>query len=472
MGGALAEALQGSRSALFCDSWEVVPEQLWTRGFGTVFKQRFGYAIEDYMPAINANPDERYDYRKLLADGVLDGFYRPFTALCHRLGADARVQCHGAPTDLLAAYAAVDVPEAEAILFDPEFSTIAASAAALAGKPVVSAEAFTCLYGWVAKPGPGPFQMQEQMADIKLVADAMFANGVNQIVWHGMPYNPPGGDARFYATVHVGPESAFAAEISAFNAYMAKVCAMLKRGANYSDVAVYMPFEDMWMLGELPRALQKPSAQYYWEMQYVRLPESLKGYHPLWVSTPFLKQAHYERGMLRCGEAVFTALYVDVEWLDREGLDELLRLARQGLPICLNRRPKEPGRLKSAGYSKDVTALMGLRNVSADFGAVATSPRLVRGYDLPDFWCRRDGDEFYMFFANPKARGLRYPLTYGQSFNTRTVKREIELNLGGKRRPLTLTFEPYQSVLLRASRQGDVDLIDVTFDPQPPVVAQ
>jgi hypothetical protein len=117
----------------------------------------------------------------------------------------------------------------------------------------------------------------------------------------------------------------------------------------------------------------------------------------------------------------------------------------------------------------DVTALLGQRNVSADFGAVAASARLVRGYDLPDFWCRQDGDDFYLFFANPKARGLRYPLAYGRSFTDRTVKREIELTLGGRRRPVTLTFEPYQSVLLRATRQGDVELLDVTFEPTTPV---
>jgi hypothetical protein len=468
MGTALSGALQGQQSALFCDSWEVLTEQLWTAGFGEAFQSRYGYAIEAFMPALNEHLDERYDYRKLLADYVLDEFYRPFTDLAHRLDALSRVQCHGAPTDLLSAYAAVDVPESEAILFDPEFANIPASAAALTGKRVVSAEAFTCLYGWVAKPGPGPHQGEEQVADMKLLADALFANGVNHIFWHGMPFNPPGGHNRFYATVHVGPDAGFADHIPAFNAYMEQVCDVLKRGNTRSEVAVYLPLEDAWMQHELPDDLRKPSAQYHWEMHYARIPRSLKGYRPLWVSQPFLKEARYEDGALRCGEVTFSALYVNVEWLDHESLAEIMRLSSQGLPICMAQRPKEPGKVKSASYGADVSKLMTMGNVSTDYGAVAARPRLVRGMELPDFWCRQDGDAHYFFFANPKARRLRYPLAYGQSYTDRAVDRQVEFDVAGRRLPFTLHFEPYKSMLVAVSRTGSIDVMDMAFVPPSP----
>ena len=109
----------------------------------------------------------------------------------------------------------MDIPESEAILFPPPFSRIAASAAALSGKPVVSAETFTCLYGFVTRANLEPYRYwhKEQVADLKLLADALFAQGVNQIVWHGMPFNGPGGRNEFYASVHVGPDAAFAAEL-------------------------------------------------------------------------------------------------------------------------------------------------------------------------------------------------------------------------------------------------------------------
>src|SRR5437868_4037351 len=111
-------------------------------------------------------------------------FFEAFAGVCGRAGAFARVQCHGAPADLLGAYAAVDLPESEALLFNPAFSRIPASAAALAGKPVVSCEAFTCVYGFIT-PGnlePARSWRRELVADLKLLADALFAQGVNPIV--------------------------------------------------------------------------------------------------------------------------------------------------------------------------------------------------------------------------------------------------------------------------------------------------
>ncbi|MCU0722728.1 MAG: hypothetical protein MUC63_03800, partial [Planctomycetes bacterium] len=126
MGAALAPALAGRPSGLFCDSWEVPVEKLWAAGFGEAFRARFGYAIEPFLKDLDARPDVRYDYRRLLSDAVLEQFYRPYGELCRRLGGFSRVQCHGAPTDLLAAYAAADVPESEAVLFDPHFSQLAA----------------------------------------------------------------------------------------------------------------------------------------------------------------------------------------------------------------------------------------------------------------------------------------------------------------------------------------------------------
>ncbi len=71
---------------------------------------------------------------------------------------------------------------------------------------------------------------KEQVADLKLVADALFANGVNQVIWHGMPFNPVGIDTiMFYASVHVGRKGNLAKDIPAFNSYMTKVCGYMKR---------------------------------------------------------------------------------------------------------------------------------------------------------------------------------------------------------------------------------------------------
>ncbi|HHY56922.1 MAG TPA: hypothetical protein GYA08_15965 [Chloroflexi bacterium] len=439
---------------LFCDSWEVAPDALWTAGFDVAFRQRYGYDILPYLPELDAHPHVRYDYRKLIAEYAIEEFYRPYTELCHELGGSARVQCHGAPTDIVAAYALADIPESEAILFDVDFATFAASAAALAGRPVVSAEAFTCVYGWAPCPGPGPHQGEERLIDLKLIADGLIANGVNQIIWHGMPYNPPGGNQRFYATTHVGPDSPLASEFAAFNAYMTQVCDQMRRGRPYADVAVYLPLEDGWMAGELPEALQKPSSKYVYELQEAKLPPALKGWRPLWVTTHFLRDAVYSDGKLRCGAAEFSWLYVDVAWLDAAALADLLRLARDGLPLCLAQRPQAPGHRQPAHFDAQLSALTALPNVSTDWRRVAASPPLMSGDDLPDYWCRVDGDAMILFVAHPATQTLRYPLAYGTRRGNEHTLRRFTLQIDGAQHQVELPFAPGQSALLTATRAG------------------
>ena len=481
--GGLGPALAGEKSALFCDSFEVETEGLWTGGFDKAFEERFGYDVRPFMPKLDEHPDVRYDYRKLIADYVLREFYEPFTQFSHGHNSFTRVQCHGAPCDLLAAFAAADVPESEAILFDPEFSRIPASAAALSRKPIVSAEAFTCLYGWVPYPGPGQHQGEEQVADLKLLADALFANGVNHIFWHGMPYQPqalshkPEAGHRnwFYASVHLGPDSAFAAELPEFNSYMESVCAAMKLGRPYSDVAVYLPLEDQWMKGELPKEQQKPSARYHWEMHCLRLPAELQGRQPLWVSAPFLEQARFEDGVLSVGDAQFGLLYVDCEWLDSDGLDQISRLARAGLPVCLKRIPKRSGKAvdKRAAkeYQQTLEVLTRLKNVSSDLGNLSQEPPLVSGRDAPDFWCRVVDDELLFFFGHPASRGLTYPLEYGRAAHAWRTGRDLKFNLGGSAPAfrLTVEFGPGESLLLRVSRTGRVERLAAGYDPPDPI---
>ncbi|MBI4833987.1 MAG: hypothetical protein HY811_04100 [Planctomycetes bacterium] len=471
MGKALAPALKIAPAALFCDSWEVDTEKLWTLDLDKSFLEKYGYSVNKYMQEIDRYPDVRYDYRKLIAEYILDEFYKPYTEICHKLGAFSRVQCHGSPTDLLASYSYADIPESEAILFDPEFSVITASAALLSGRNIVSTEAFTCIYGWIPYPGPGQFQKKEQTADMKLMADALFANGVNQVIWHGMPYNPQNSDNRFYASVHVGPDSSFADEITAFNKYMQKVSSIMRLGRVYSDVAVYLPIEDTWMANTLPRKLQKPSAKYHWEMHYTRTPPELKGHHPLWISSYFLKNAKYKKGLLRCGKAEFTSLYINSKWLDMDGLKHILRLAKEGLPVCLTQIPRQPGRIKSPDYKTMLKELVSLKNVSSSFNKIAVRAALVIGKNLPDFWCREKGNGKYIFFAHPKAQNLTYPLKYGYSFTKGVIRKSIRIWVKGVYKKITLVFKPYQSIILKIDASGRIKPIKVDFIPKTPVVS-
>ncbi len=467
-GAGLGAALEGRPSGLFCDSWEVSVDGLWTGGFGERFEERFGYDARPFMEDLDSHPAERYDYRNLLSDFVIGEFYKPYAEACRRLGGFSRVQCHGSPSDLLEAYAACDVPESEAILFDPDFSLFAASAAAMAGRNVVSSETFTCLYGWVPHPGTPPRIGEEQVADMKLLADALFANGVNMVVWHGMPFNPEGGSNRFYATVHVGPDSGFAADLPDFNSYMAKVCRAMRRGSPFFGSAAYLPIEDNRMRGRLPEKLRKPSAENYWELQAQKTPPSLAGRAPMWVSAPFLEAAETDGGRLVAGSAEAGFLLVDCEWLDERALAAILRLAGKGLSVCMPRKPKRPGTGDGRAYRKMLDRLRSLPCVKESVEAAAPGPPLVGGGDLPDFAARRDGDSLLIFFANPASRGLTYPMQYGASRRSAATRTQVTINAFGKSREVALAFDPHQPVMLRFDRGGGLQIEDVRYDPPEP----
>jgi hypothetical protein len=467
---AFAGGLRGSKSALFCDSLELDTRRLWDPKLWDRFAERFGYRLEGLEDRIDDDPGLRYDYRTVIAEAILGEFYQEFAAVCREHGVTSRVQCHGAPTDLLSAYAAVDIPESEAILFEPPFSRIAASAAALSGKPVVSAETFTCLYGFVTRANLEPYRYwhKEQVADLKLLADALFAQGVNQIVWHGMPFNGPGGRNEFYASVHVGPDATFAAELPSFNGYLEQVSALLKLGRTESRLAVYLPNEDNRRLGCIPEAERTPGAVYRWEMRHVVVPREAEGYAPLWVSPTFLSRAEVSGGRMRIGDCRFSALLIDVKWLDGDALNEVVRLAEAGLPVILTRSPRPPGRRPRSDYNTQLLALRACPNVFGRLGEAALVP-LVAGDDHPPFWSRRTAESLYLFFAHPKARELRYPMHYGQSLCRERVTRRVAVDFEGALHPLDLVFEPYQSLLVCISRTKGVQFVDIGYQPPEPV---
>ena len=448
MGAALAPALEGRTSALFCDSWEVTTRRMWSPKHWELFRERFGYDLRNFVDQLDEDEHARYDYRAFIADAVLDEFYRPFTEICHGLGAASRVQCHGSPADLIAAYGAIDVPETEVLLFPPPFARIAASAAAIGGKPIVSCEAFTCLYGF-----PAVHFKQERASDLRLLADAAIAHGVNQVVWHGMPFNPPGGSNAFFATTHVGPDSAFAPEIPALNAYLADVCSWMRRGRTHAGLAVYLPVEDNRMRDRLPPELRTPAAQFYWELRQEVVPEEAEPYAPLWVSAASLGAATWDGSKLRVGQAEFDALLLGCRWLDTGALDAVLRLAEAGLPVALPHRPRRPGCGADGDYEASLNELAALPNVRRDLGDLGLTP-LVEGERLPPYWARVDGDELILFFAHPGAWDVRYPMSLGQARSLPAASCPLVIHFGGRHHPVNLDFPPGRSVLLRVAGGG------------------
>ena len=114
-----------------------------------------------------------------------------------------------------------------------------------------------------------------------------------------------------------------------------------------------------------------------------------------------------------------------MEWLDHDALETMVGLAQKGLPIILKRDPKQPGHNPREGYE----ALLETLKVRAkvELSEVLARP-LLRGSRLPWFWARQDDLATWMFLAHPKARDLKYPMTYGQSHSDSPEVLEVEVD--------------------------------------------
>ena len=368
----------------------------------------------------------RYEYRRMVGSAMQRAFFETFAQICRELGAISRVQCHGAPTDLLAAYASVDVPESEALLFEPHFSRIPASAAALAGKSLVSAETFSCIYGFVGPGRRAGGSLLAPRADRR--SEAAGRRGLRERRQPDRLARDAVQRARAASKSSTprctsGRTSAFAGELPAFNEYLETVSGMLRRGRPYASLAVYLPNEDMLMRDRIPEEQRTPGAVFEWEMRQRGAPAETEGYHPLWVSELFLRKAEFVDGQIEIGDVSFAALYLDCEWLDAAALEEVVRLARDGAKIVLKRPPALPGMRRHPQYAGWLAELARLPNVHGRACGAGPARRWSRGDDLPFFWAREGERELLIFFAHPLAREVRYPMAYGQSYCDGPVER-------------------------------------------------
>ena len=114
-----------------------------------------------------------------------------------------------------------------------------------------------------------------------------------------------------------------------------------------------------------------------------------------------------------------------------------------------------------------LTALVTLACVVSALDEAPVVP-LVRGEDLPWFWARETADGTLIFFAHPKARTVRYPLSFGQSRCEETTTRQINILTASGARAIELVFEPYQALLLMMHPKGAATFLDIRYEPPPP----
>ncbi|MFC5406205.1 glycosyl hydrolase [Cohnella soli] len=250
-GEPLVEKLGAGRiRAFFCDSIELGGNN-WTQIMPEQFLARRGYELTPFMPALwgdigDITADIRYDFYKTFSELTIENFFRNFTAWSNSKGIKTRIQAHGTWGDILQAYAAADFPEGET--FGPndkyEVNTVhrrlATSAGHVYGRKVISNETFT----WLRVP-----RFMETLEMMKAAVDAVFLDGINQIVNHGYSYSPESAGKpgwAFYASSFISHNNTWWEYYPILSSYIHTVSAFLQTGDSYSEVAIYLPQSDIW----------------------------------------------------------------------------------------------------------------------------------------------------------------------------------------------------------------------------------
>jgi hypothetical protein len=231
--------------AVFSDSLEVYGTD-WTDDFLAEFQRRRGYDLKPHLPAVYSGQGQdagalRRDWALTQTELVNERYLTPVNdwATAHRT--QFRSQTYGEPAVSMSSNRLVALPEGEGPQFRSfSFTRLATSAGHLYNRPVISAETWT----WLNSPA-----FSATPLDMKVEADRMLLQGVNQFVGHGWPYTPPGAQEpgyAFYAAAVFNDHQPWWTVMPDVNAYLQRTSYLLRQGQPANRVAVLLPNDDVY----------------------------------------------------------------------------------------------------------------------------------------------------------------------------------------------------------------------------------
>ena len=259
--GGWQEYMGDTLRAFFTDSFELTSPWTWTDNFFEEFEKRRGYDLRPYLMLTSVPGNDsmfvklmgavtppmydaeeigdriRHDYQLTIADIFVDNFM----AELEKWGDDNRmlnrVQCYGHSMDNIRAYSHTHIPETEQLAGNGviDFMKLAGSAALLYQKPLVTSESLVWLqHDYMTTP-----------TKMKVAADRLFVSGVNQLIYHGMPYRHSGLPFPHYYPFHgsfgsfICRDNTLKNAIGAMNKRIARGQYLMQSGPVECDVAVY-----------------------------------------------------------------------------------------------------------------------------------------------------------------------------------------------------------------------------------------
>jgi hypothetical protein len=362
-------SLAGLR-AFFNDSYEVddaTGEANWTPQFFDEFAKRRGYDLRQHLPKLLGKDTDDVaarvlaDYRETFSDLLLDTFTTEWSSWAKRHGRQVRNQAHGSPANLLDLYAATDMPETEGA--EIQRFKWAASAAHVAGRRLVSAEAAT----WLGE------HFRVRLDEVRRAVDRFFVAGVNHIVYHGTAYSPAGDQWpgwQFYASVEFNPRNAWWDDFSALNMYVARVQSFLQSGRSDSDVLLYYPFyESLTIRGKSLLSHFGGAAPPSQGTTFEKAAESLQaaGFAYDFVSDRQLRRLRTANGRIAAegGTSYQTIVLPSSRYVPLETVQHALELVQGGATL-----------VSLEGWPSDVSGLAALDGNRARFKAAIDAVRL------------------------------------------------------------------------------------------------
>ncbi len=393
----------------FNDSLEFRITRMGVEDILSEFARRRGYDLKPYLPAIHVeginnvyfrellgvhaapeyqltDMDERirWDYQKTLSDLIIERFVEASATWAEQRGLVSRGQSYGMDIDLLRAMGANTIVETEQLWAGGANTGLkfASSAAALYGRPLVSAESFV----WVNR------DYQPTARRLKAAADKLMLAGVNHIIYHGTPYpwQGSGGDygeegwqpfsgprnPAHFSGMYAAANTSLWPDIPELNLYIGRSQNLLRQGSLALDVLVYYPFlgfhgsnadregKEVLVSGSLPDAdpahvsLEDPAltegkAQL---MKLMTVPEShtdprvpwMESVQPLldeldrrgiswgWVNDHALQEGLVAGGQLRASGGRYTSIVLaNVEAMDPASIAALREHLAQDIPVTL-----------------------------------------------------------------------------------------------------------------------------------------
>lgn len=241
--------------------------QNWNHQFRNQFIKRRGYdpiiwlpvitgvQVENYDPRSkslspsiiieNKEMSERFifDFERTISELIMEQYYGALGNLVHQYpGVELEVQSYNAPMNLVENAVKNEMPAGEFWHNNKVYGwwtlNLAASAAHISGKKIVSAESFT------AEPQHGNWSISPE--DLKAEADLAFSKGINRMELHIQPHQPwldkaiPGMIGGSYG-LQINPANTYWKQSLSWNTYISRCQYMLRQGQFVGDICYLYP---------------------------------------------------------------------------------------------------------------------------------------------------------------------------------------------------------------------------------------